>query len=109
MAATITGIVYNDLNHNGQYDAGEPGLANVAVVLYNASAGCTEGRTGADGSFSLKVNAAGGKRLPADAVYTARGVYDVQHRAQAERDRHRRAGGKRRGDFRRQLRPRRDR
>ena len=41
MAATITGVVYNDLNHNGQYDAGEPGLANVAVVLYNASAGCT--------------------------------------------------------------------
>ena len=33
MAATITGVVYNDLNHNGQYDAGEPGLANVAVVL----------------------------------------------------------------------------
>lgn len=31
MAATITGVVYNDLNHNGQYDAGEPGLANVAV------------------------------------------------------------------------------
>ena len=53
MAATITGVVYNDLNHNGQYDAGEPGLANVAVVLYNASAGCTEVRTGADGSFSL--------------------------------------------------------
>ena len=59
MAATITGVVYNDLNHNGQYDAGEPGLANVAVVLYNASAGCTEVRTGADGSFSLTVNAAG--------------------------------------------------
>lgn len=119
MAATITGVVYNDLNHNGQYDAGEPGLANVAVVLYNASAGCTEVRTGADGSFSLTVNAAGaytvyepvtaGSGCPADAVYTARGVYDVQHRAQAERDRHRRAGGKRRGDFRRQLRPRRDR
>ena len=59
MAATITGVVFNDLNHNGQYDAGEPGLANVAVVLYNASAGCTEVRTGADGSFSLTVNAAG--------------------------------------------------
>lgn len=54
MAATITGVVFNDLNHNGQYDAGEPGLANVAVVLYNASAGCTEVRDGArTAAFSL--------------------------------------------------------
>ena len=114
MAATITGVVYNDLNHNGQYDAGEPGLANVAVVLYNASAGCTEVRTGADGSFSLTVNAAGAYTVY-EPVTAGSGcpptlfTQPVQHRAQAERDRHRRAGGKRRGDFRRQLRPRRDR
>jgi len=34
---SITGIVYNDKNLNGQKDAGEPGIAKVTVILNNAT------------------------------------------------------------------------
>lgn len=58
MAATITGIVFNDLNHNGQYNIGEPGIAGVFVILSNA-AGCVPAQTGDDGNYSFTVTAAG--------------------------------------------------
>ena len=38
MPATITGTVFNDLNHNGQFDPGEPGIPNVFVTLRNTTA-----------------------------------------------------------------------
>lgn len=59
MAATINGIVFHDLNHNGQYDAGEPGIPGVAVILYRNAAGCVLVQTGPDGTYSFTVTAAG--------------------------------------------------
>ena len=53
MAATINGIVFHDLNHNGQYDAGEPGIPGVAVILYRNAAGCVLVQTGPDGTYSF--------------------------------------------------------
>ena len=59
MAATITGIVFNDLNHNGQYDSGEPGIPNVYVVLYSSASGCVTTQTNASGNYSFTVTAPG--------------------------------------------------
>ncbi|MBC8535831.1 DUF7507 domain-containing protein [Feifania hominis] len=58
MAATITGIVFNDLNHNGQYDTGEPGIPGVYVTLYSAG-GCTTTQTDAAGNYGFSVASAG--------------------------------------------------
>lgn len=51
MAATITGIVFNDLNRNGLHDTG-PGIASVFVVLSGAS-GCMTAQTDANGNYSF--------------------------------------------------------
>ncbi|ASS65385.1 MULTISPECIES: SdrD B-like domain-containing protein [unclassified Paenibacillus] len=60
MAATITGVVFNDLNHNGLFDPGEPGIPNVFVVLFNSTGGtCASVLTNASGVYSLTVAAAG--------------------------------------------------
>lgn len=59
MAATITGIIFNDLNHNGQYDTGEPGIPGVYVVLYSSAAGCVTTQTDANGIYSFTVITAG--------------------------------------------------
>jgi len=58
MPATITGIVFNDLNHNGIYDTGEPGIADVYVYLSNSS-GMVEAQTDASGNYSFSITAAG--------------------------------------------------
>ena len=58
MSATITGIVFNDLNHNGQYDSGEPGIPGVFIVLSGAS-GCISMQTDINGSYSFSISAAG--------------------------------------------------
>lgn len=64
MPATITGIVFNDLNHNGQYDPGEPGIPGVFVVLYNTSSGlCTPAVTDAGGVYSFSITTAGTYRV----------------------------------------------
>ena len=39
MATTITGTVFNDLNHNGQLTPGEPGIPNVFVTLFRPANG----------------------------------------------------------------------
>lgn len=52
MAANITGIVYNDLNLNGKYDPGEPGIPGVNVVLVG-STGCTTIQTDSDGNYTF--------------------------------------------------------
>ncbi|QHW31015.1 DUF11 domain-containing protein [Paenibacillus rhizovicinus] len=60
MPATITGIVFNDLNHNGLFNPGEPGIPNVFVVLFNPAGGtCTPVLTDANGNYSFTITAAG--------------------------------------------------
>ncbi|MBM7564942.1 DUF7507 domain-containing protein [Paenibacillus sacheonensis] len=60
MPATITGIVFNDLNHNGQFDPGEPGIPNAFIVLFSAAAGtCTVIQTDANGNYSFTITVAG--------------------------------------------------
>lgn len=60
MATKITGIVYNDLNHNGQHDPGEPGIANVSVTLLRMFNGkCEQTTTNATGNYSFSVKSKG--------------------------------------------------
>jgi hypothetical protein len=40
--ATITGYVYNDLNGNGSFNTGEPGISGVIVTLSNGAATTTD-------------------------------------------------------------------
>lgn len=53
MAATISGIVFNDLNHNGIFNAGEPGIANAFVVLQDTTGTCTSIQSDASGNYSF--------------------------------------------------------
>ena len=52
--ASISGIVYNDLNGNGSFDSGEPGLSNVTVA-YSGGTPATSGSTttNASGQYSI--------------------------------------------------------
>lgn len=60
LATTITGTVFNDLNHNGQRDPGEPGIPNVFVTLMRVSNGtCVQTSTNAGGVYSFTVHADG--------------------------------------------------
>ncbi|QJD82955.1 DUF7507 domain-containing protein [Cohnella herbarum] len=60
MAATLTGIVFNDINHNGQFDPGEPGIPNVFVVLFSNTGGtCIPAQTDVNGIYSFTVTVAG--------------------------------------------------
>ena len=58
MPATISGVVYNDLNHNGIYDTGEPGISGAYVYL-SSSSGMVEVQTDTNGNYSFSVNSAG--------------------------------------------------
>ncbi|WP_373601619.1 DUF6923 family protein, partial [Paraclostridium bifermentans] len=53
MAATITGIVFNDLNHNGIYDVGEPVIPNAYVVRQGTGGGCQTVQTDAFGRYTF--------------------------------------------------------
>ncbi|MBD8499220.1 DUF7507 domain-containing protein [Paenibacillus arenosi] len=60
MPATITGIVFNDLNHNGVFNPGEPGIPNVFVVLFSNTGGtCASTITDANGNYSFTITTAG--------------------------------------------------
>ncbi|SCH25777.1 Uncharacterized protein conserved in bacteria [uncultured Clostridium sp.] len=59
MPATITGVVYDDLDRNGQFDGGEPGIPGVSMTLYRAVGSCTTVQTDAFGRYSFSVAAAG--------------------------------------------------
>lgn len=60
MATTITGTVFNDINHNGVRDPGEPGISNVFVTLRRVSNGtCVQTSTNTSGVYSFTVHAAG--------------------------------------------------
>jgi uncharacterized repeat protein (TIGR01451 family) len=52
--ASITGTVYNDLNGNGSFDSGEPGLSNV-TVSYSGGTPATSGTvtTDSNGNYSI--------------------------------------------------------
>ncbi|MGY1423662.1 SdrD B-like domain-containing protein [Bacillus cereus] len=53
MPATIQGIVFNDLNGNGTFDPGEPGIPNAVVVLQDPNGVCTSILTNATGAYSF--------------------------------------------------------
>ncbi|HWE37650.1 MAG TPA: choice-of-anchor E domain-containing protein [Isosphaeraceae bacterium] len=57
-SAVISGFVYNDVNNNGLFDAGEPPIAGSTIALRNA-AGVTIGTavTGANGFYQFDTNA----------------------------------------------------
>ncbi|MGY1423745.1 DUF6923 family protein, partial [Bacillus cereus] len=53
MPATIQGIVFNDLNGNGTFDPGEPGIPSAVVVLQDPNGVCTSVLTNAVGTYSF--------------------------------------------------------
>lgn len=53
MAANITGTVFNDVNRNGTFDAGDTGIVSVNVVLQSPGGGCQIVVTDATGSYSF--------------------------------------------------------
>ena len=64
MPVTITGMVFDDRNHNGVWDSGEPGISNVDLTVVNAASGaCVQTFTDASGVYSFSVAAAGTYRI----------------------------------------------
>lgn len=60
MPANITGIVFDDQNHNGIYTPGEPGIENVYIVLYNnTTTTCVDTQTDVNGDYSFSITDAG--------------------------------------------------
>ena len=65
MPAFITGTVFHDMDHDGRFTPGEPGIPGVNVVLYSAdstqpgSPACTFVQTGTDGVYSFTVTEPG--------------------------------------------------
>ncbi|EAL12040.1 cell wall surface anchor family protein, putative [Bacillus cereus G9241] len=51
MPATIQGVVFDDLNGNGIFDLGEPGIPNVFVTLQNPNGICTTTVTNIAGAY----------------------------------------------------------
>ncbi len=52
--ASVGNLVWDDLNANGQYDMGEPGIPNVVVTLYSSTGTPLQTRTtDANGTFSF--------------------------------------------------------
>ena len=71
MPATITGTVFHDLNHNGQFDPGEAGIANVMVTLHNITNNtCVQTATNSNGSYRFSVSTAGTYHLFAASLPT---------------------------------------
>ena len=60
MAAIISGKVFNDANHNGIYDSGENGIANVYVTLYSSiNQSCVSTQTDSSGNYSFSISQTG--------------------------------------------------
>lgn len=59
--AHAKGLVWNDLDHDGVQDEGEPGLSGVTVTLYRSGTGdyANETTTGPDGLWEMSVPVAG--------------------------------------------------
>lgn len=64
MPATITGMVFNDLNHNGKHEIGEPGIPNAFLTLLNTVTDkCTQTFTDANGIYKFSVDTAGNYKI----------------------------------------------
>ena len=61
--ASLAGVVYRDINHNGQQNAGEIGIANVTVILFDTNGEFARSSSAADGSFSFNNLPAGNYRM----------------------------------------------
>ena len=53
LSLSISGVLFHDLNANGQRDAGEPGIAGGTVYLYSNSGVWLESVSDADGFYSF--------------------------------------------------------
>lgn len=53
MAATINGLVFNDINANGVLDLGEPGIAGCEIVLLRPDGTCLRTTTDGNGIYSF--------------------------------------------------------
>lgn len=53
MTVTISGIVFNDLNSNGIFNIGEPGIENAFVVLVDTLGICSNLQTDINGNYSF--------------------------------------------------------
>ncbi|RFA31755.1 hypothetical protein CAI16_20010, partial [Virgibacillus dokdonensis] len=53
MPASITGIVFDDVNGNGIYDGGEPGIPNAYIILEDPNGICVRTQTDALGNYSF--------------------------------------------------------
>jgi hypothetical protein len=60
--ATASGTVFNDLNHNGRRDRGEPGLAGVTIQLLDAADGSVVATTTTDTRGFYQLGVADGLR-----------------------------------------------
>lgn len=62
MPAALNGTVFHDLNHDGQFVPGSPGIPQVVLILYSDSASgpvCISSVTGADGTYTFPVTVPG--------------------------------------------------
>ncbi|MGI9341568.1 MAG: SdrD B-like domain-containing protein [Gammaproteobacteria bacterium] len=56
----VEGTVFEDADHNGQLDSGEPGIAGITVVLQDLGSGiCLETTTNVDGEYAFSSVAPG--------------------------------------------------
>ncbi|RFA31738.1 hypothetical protein CAI16_20175, partial [Virgibacillus dokdonensis] len=53
MSASITGIVFDDVNGNGIYDGGEPGIPDAYIILEDPNGICVRTQTDALGNYSF--------------------------------------------------------
>ncbi len=53
LSLSISGVLFYDVNNNGQRDAGEPGIAGAAVALYSNNGVWLEAISDADGFYSF--------------------------------------------------------
>src|SRR5262249_55726242 len=78
---TLSGTVFNDLNHNGRKDPGEPGVSEVSVLvtppgqntatLTTDASGFWQGRFDPRGTYQIKINAPDGasQTTPLHAIH----------------------------------------
>src|SRR5436309_2029171 len=52
----VCGFVFNDLNHNGIQDVGEPGIEGVHIFVSDSNGVIAEAFTGPDGTYTTSVS-----------------------------------------------------
>lgn len=53
MPASISGITFNDLNQNGTFNPGDPGIPNAYISLLSPNGTCTQVQSNASGNYSF--------------------------------------------------------